>query len=341
MMRVTLTLTVFALVAACATDVPPAGAPGGDDGPPGRPPGDDGPPPPDEVPPPDPPMEVPSSCRHLDIVFSIDPSGSMDEELEFLRDTIFPELARTLRTLDDVEDFRVGVMDSCWDPPELHTSGRDGDCAFSSGQPWIDSRSPSMEEEFACVGNMHGEDDAGYGSVSSCTGSGSDNEHPATAAMYAIEAAAAGTANAGFLRDDSVLVVFAMTDEDEQPERGPGPLDADAIFERIVAAKGDPRAVAFLGVGGATDCDGVYGRADEAVLLKETTARFAAFDRGLFWDLCGGNLQEGLARVVELIQRACEELPDPCDEFMPGSDLTDCYGNPDDPDEPDDEPPLI
>lgn len=286
------------------------------------------------------------SCRHVDIVFSVDPSGSMREELEFVRSTIFPALAEALRTAPNIDDFRVGVMDSCWDPPAFHTEGRDGACTFSSGRTWMESTSPALLDEFSCVGNLHGEKDDGYRNVSNCTGSDSDNEHPATAAMYALEAAAPGGANEGFLREDAVLVVFALTDEDEQPRKGPGQLSADEIFQGIVDARGgDPRAVAFLGVGGATDCDGVYGSAEEAKLLKQITARFAAYDRGLFWDLCGGNLEAGLARVIELIQRACDDLLDPCSEFNPDADLTGCYpyadGGAPDAGPPLEEPPLI
>jgi hypothetical protein len=276
------------------------------------------------------------SCR-IDMVFSIDPSGSMTEELRYIRDTIFPELARTLAGIEAIEDFRVGVMDACWSPPEFHTEGRGGACTFSSGQPWMESTSPDLIGEFACVGDLHGERDSGYSDVSDCTGSGSDNEHPATAAMYAVEAVAAGTHDVGFLRDDAVLVVFALTDEDEQPENGPGPLTPEEIHHRIVAVKGSPVSVAFLGVGGASNCDGVYGSADEAEVLKDVTAEFAAWERGLFWDLCGGELDRGLTEVVNLIVRACEEFERPCDEFNPDVDWTECY--PDEP--PPEEPPLI
>jgi hypothetical protein len=277
-------------------------------------------------------------CR-LDIVFSIDPSGSMTEELRYFREMIFPELARALRDNPSIENFRVGLMDSCWSPPEFHVEGRGGACPFSSAQPWMESVSPDLVTEFACVGDMHGEGDSGYRDVSDCTGSGSDNEHPATAAMYAVEAAAAGTAQSGFLRDDALLVVFALTDEDEQPENGPGPLTPEQIHHRIVAVKGNPRNVAFLGVGGNMSCDGVYGSADEATVLKRVTSQFAAWDRGLFWDLCGGNLSMGLASVIDLLELACGELMPPCSEFMPGADWTACYPDPGEP--PPDQPPLI
>ena len=44
---------------------------------------------------------------------------------------------------------------------------------------------------------------------------GDENEQPASAALAVLEAAR--TAPEGFLRDDALLIVVAITDEDEQP----------------------------------------------------------------------------------------------------------------------------
>jgi hypothetical protein len=95
-----------------------------------------------------------------------------------------------------------------------------------------------------------------------------------------------------------------MTDEDERPV----PVrTAVQVHQRLVAAKGDARRLMFLGIGALADCDGVYGRAGQAVLLKEITALFAAQSRGLFWNLCTGALDEGLAKAVRMIRSTCEQ----------------------------------
>ena len=49
-----------------------------------------------------------------------------------------------------------------------------------------------------------------------------------------------------------------------------------------------------LGIGGGSDCEGVYGSADEATRLREITRLFEVHDRGVFWDLCQGRLEDGL-----------------------------------------------
>jgi hypothetical protein len=103
-----------------------------------------------------------------------------------------------------------------------------------------------------------------------------------------------------------LLIIIAITDEDEQPLPA---ATAEEVFDRIVAAKdGDPEKVVFLGIGGDRDCSGPYGNADEAVTLKEITGLFSDHDRGIFWDLCEGALEDGLTDAMTVIDVACEDL---------------------------------
>ncbi len=240
------------------------------------------------------------NCRRLDVLFSVDNSSSMREEQSVMGTVIFPAFARKLRMIGpDLEDFRVGVTDACPAPPTLHTRGRGGDCAFFGGKPWIESQSPRLEPEFACVGAV---DSSG----TLCSGR-NDDEQPASAAIAALSPGAVGVGgvNAGFLRSDAVLVVIAMTDEDEQPMPA---QTAQEVHDRLVALKGDADQVVFLGIGGATACSGPYGNASEAVTLKAISGLFAARGRGVFWDLCAGSLEDGLGRAIETIKVACEEV---------------------------------
>jgi hypothetical protein len=112
--------------------------------------------------------------------------------------------------------------------------------------------------------------------------------------------------NDGFLRNDAVLVVMAITDEDEQPVPG---ASAQQVFNRLVTAKGgDVKRMVFLGVGGQSACTGVYGTADRANMLIELTNLFIAEERGVFWDLCVGELEDGLEEAMQVIQQACDEF---------------------------------
>ena len=268
------------------------------------------------------PSMRPESCKHADVIISVDDSGSMSEEIEAMRSTIFPAFAERLLAIGvGLDDFRVGALDACPDPDNLHTRGRASECSFASGKPWMESTNPSLVSEFGCVGDI-------YNGDMRCSGD-NDDEQPASAAAAALEASAPGGVNEGFVRDDALLVVIAITDEDEQPVPRMTP---DQVYDRLVAVKGAVHRMVFLGIGGASDCHGVYGGADEAVRLKQITQRFADAGRGVFWDLCGGRLEDGLDEAFAVIERACEDLPR-CDEFGAGVS-EDCYPPPPPPSDP-------
>jgi len=244
----------------------------------------------------------PIACKLVDMVIAVDGSGSMTEELDAVRTTVFPAFATRLPTISQgLDNFRVGTIDACPDPANYHTRGNGGDCNFSSGEVWIDSTSPNMGAEFACVGDIY------QGDVN-CTGN-NDDEQPASAAATSLEPPFSTGANAGFSRDDALLVVLAITDEDEQPTPN---MNANEVYNRLIATKGgDVRRIVFVGIGGGQSggCNGAYGQADEAIKLKQITDLFIAQDRGVWWDLCVGNLEDGLDEAFQIIERACDELP--------------------------------
>jgi hypothetical protein len=242
----------------------------------------------------------PASCRLVDLVIAVDGSSSMDEELVAMRTTVFPAFAQRLPAIGQgLDNFRVGTIDACPDPANYHTRGAAGACNFTGGQAWIDSASPNLDAEFACVGDIF------QGDIN-CSGN-NDDEQPASAAAASLEPPNSTGPNAGFSRDDALLVIIAITDEDEQPTPD---RTAQEVYDRIIAAKGgDVRRVVFLGIGGSSSCTGVYGTADQAVKLRSVTDLFIAADRGVWWDLCAGNLENGLDQAFAIISRACDELP--------------------------------
>lgn len=241
-------------------------------------------------------------CKRVDLVIAVDNSSSMQEEKQAIRDDVFPAFATALLQVGGgLEDYRVGVLDACPLPATYHTRGLGGDCNFSSGERWMVSSSPDLAGEFKCVGDIDSAD-------STCTGS-NDDEQPASAAAASLEPPYATGDNAGFLRDDALLVVIAITDEDEQPVPG---QSASEVYERLIAAKGgDVKRMVFLGIGGSQGCTGVYGDADHAQTLEELSNLFIAEGRGVFWDLCEGHLEDGLTEAMQVIEQACDELPPP------------------------------
>jgi hypothetical protein len=242
-----------------------------------------------------------ASCKHVDVVIALDNSGSMKEEKAAMRDIAFPGFASSLiNVAGGLDDFRVGVLDACNRPANFHTTGLGGSCNFNGGNVWMDSSSPSLVNEFKCVGDIDSSDML-------CSGD-NDDEQPATAAAEALEPAwtGPGMPNAGFVREDALLVVVAITDEDEQPVPG---ADAQAVYDRLVAIKGDVNKTVFLGIGGAAACDtGAYGSAKQATKLKAVTQKFVDEQRGVFWDLCQGNLDQGLTQALSVINSACEDF---------------------------------
>ncbi len=241
------------------------------------------------------------SCRIVDVVIAVDGSGSMGEELDALRQDVFPAFATRLAQISEgLDDFRIATLDACPKPANFHTRGdQEDDCNFSGGNVWIESSSPNMNQEFACVGDIYLDD-------INCSGD-NDDEQPASAAATALEPPFATGANAGFLRDESLLVIVAITDEDEQPTGNM--QSAQQIFNRLVAIKdGDSKRIVFLGIGGSSACDGVYGEADQATKLRNLTNLFTAEERGVWWDLCEGHLEDGLEEAFQVIEQACDEL---------------------------------
>lgn len=238
-----------------------------------------------------------SGCEHVDVVFALDNSSSMDEEKKSMSEVVFPAFAQALLDISGIQDFRAAVMDACPEPATFHTRGAAGDCSFQSGKPWMESSSTDLTSEFQCAADLYADD-------VECSGQ-NDDEQPASSVAAALEPPFSQDENAGFLRDDALLVVVAITDEDEQPVPRQQP---QAIHDRLVAAKGEAKNVVFLGIGGRTDCEGAYGEANEAEDLQRLVDTFAADNRGFFWDLCEGHLEDGLTNALTAIEEACEEF---------------------------------
>jgi hypothetical protein len=227
--------------------------------------------------------------------------------------------ARSLINISDgLDDYQVGTLDACPTPASFNTTGEPAgpvdddngsvDCNFASGQPWIVGtalRAPAdVTAEFECVGAIDRVKNGGNMTAGSCTGN-NDDEQPVNAAIAALTDPFISNENAGFMRPDALLVVIAITDEDEQPT--PDKTAAE-LYDQLVAAKGDVKNMVFLGIGGGSDCSGAYGTADNAQKLHNVADMFIAQERGVWWDLCQGNLGGGLDQALQVIETACDEF---------------------------------
>lgn len=240
-------------------------------------------------------------CEKVDVVLAIDNSGSMQEEIAALSGPVFDSFPDALLGVNGgLLDFHLGVVDACNAPAHLHNHGLSGDCNFANGANYMVSNNPELQNEYACVTALS---TAGWnGTEDECTGE-NDDEQPANTAADAVSLMAG--ANMGFLRSDAVLLVVAITDEDEQPLPQ---LSAQQIADKIIAAAGGIDKVVFLGIAGGSECKGPYGGAEDAVFMREVTQIFVDAERGLFWDLCMGDLEAAFQSVVDVVDVACMEF---------------------------------
>jgi hypothetical protein len=253
-------------------------------------------------------------CKKVDVILASDGSDSMTEELDALRGPVFNTLPMQLLSVGNggIEDFHLALIDGCPKPGTFHDYGASGPCTFSTGANYMTSSSPNLVSEFDCVGNVEISDP--NDNCDDESPFGDDDEQPALAAAVSLT----DPGNPGFLRSDAILFVFAVTDEDEEldgnstviPDEG---LTAADVAQRMIDGKGGrAQDIVFLGVGGASDCNGPYGGANNARELQnivtELNARGA---RASFWDLCQGDLPGAFASVIQDVDQACDEFVPP------------------------------
>jgi len=248
-------------------------------------------------------------CRRVDVIFVVDNSSSMTEEHEALQGPVFDSFPQTLLSINGgIDDFQLAVIDACPKPAYFHDTGTGGACGYSTGTNYMSSGSAALADEFACVSAFSM---MGYmGMADMCIDDGDfadDDEQPGFTAAESITGEAIMGANAGFLRPDALLFVVTITDEDEAlVDVG----STQEIFDQLVAAKGGSvDQVVYLGIAGGSECDGPYGTALDAVQTKELAGLFEAEGRGMFWDLCMGQLEVAFQTAIEgSVDSACQEF---------------------------------
>ena len=290
---------------------------GGDDGG-----GDDMPPPPPSA-----------RCQAMDIVFVVDDSGSMQEEQSSLA-TNFPMFASVLDTYEVAPgqplDYRVALTTTGrtittsvevgpgFPPLVLTEQGDNGAFRDTCGSPkrWVDRTDGNLSQTLSCRANVG---TSGPGAA----------EMSLYMPMMALSDRVADGTNAGFLRDDALLAIVMITDEDDcsrtddnisiglgNPDicngSGPphiGPSDAIQFFD---ALKGDRGRWAAAVIAGPTACTSAYGDAAEAFRLKQfvsDTNTGSDAQNGVFSSICDANMAASLEAALDTFQAACESFP--------------------------------
>ncbi len=279
-------------------------------------------------------------CTKMDVLFIIDDSGSMAEEQSNLA-TNFPRFVEVLdayRTdTGEPLDYRLGVTTTGtnvttrisfpssipFPPMEISEMGPEGALQQECGMTrrWIERADTDVAGTFSCVAQVGT--------------SGSGVEMPLYALELALTDRVSDGTNAGFLREDALLAVVILSDENdcsrlddpieimiEDPLSGGGATAADEcdpsnpmiepvsrFLGAVDSVKGDRGrwATAVIAGPGPGTCTSDFGDAAEATRLKEFVDM--AGDNAVFSSICEGDLSSALSRAIDTFQAACESFP--------------------------------
>jgi hypothetical protein len=289
------------------------------------------------------------NCRGVDFLFVIDNSGSMADEQSALIAS-FPQFIAAidgkLQALG-ASEFHVLVVDTdaapvlpgindplceevCMSYPEGDCSvpclealdctgcgcevgaGRvespsGMDCGLAGGTRYITSVQADVPATFQCLADV------------GTQGSPGERQFDALSLAVAPEAVAAGGCNAGFLRDDAILVVTLITDEDDVKDFDGGGSKGypSKWFDTIVAHKGgDPEAIVMLGLIGDTGqpgaiCQDLANAPDGAEDAQRLRQFVTSFPRHVLGSVCAADYGAFFQDALDLIQTTCDDFVPP------------------------------
>jgi hypothetical protein len=279
-------------------------------------------------------------CEKIDFLFAIDNSCSMGAHQQRLINA-FPSFIDTIFSTVQAQDYQIMVVDS--DANQDQSSGCDPSgcpslinwcgnycdvqdlmtpCDFELGagviQPYnmgasnaicgvpgnkryltSDLDQAQIEQLFPCMAQV------------GTFGSGAELPMSALSAAVSDQAAAC---NAGFVRDDAVLVVTVISDDYPVAQTAD---DASTVgapmewYDAVVAAKnGHPDHVVMLGVINTDDAACVSGAGDPIVHPTERFVEFVEMfgTKGIMGNICNDDYNAFFEQAVALIDTTCDEF---------------------------------
>ncbi|MBX3189416.1 MAG: hypothetical protein KF819_20500 [Labilithrix sp.] len=263
-------------------------------------------------------------CQKMDIVFIVDDSGSMKEEQTNLAAN-FPKFTKVL------DGFKTKSGSSLDWRMAVTTTGRDlkynielpgfgslpqtekGDngayrnkAACGASKRWVDKGDADATSRFSCLAEV--------GTA------GPSIEMPLRALDLSLNDRVTDGTNAGFRRDDALLAVVVLTDEDDCSREDDNftiqndvcstmanvkPV-SDYVSMLDVAAKGAGRWATAV-IAGEKSCSSSFGNAVEAKRLKEFVG--LAGKNGTFSSICSGDLSGALEKALDTFDAACKSFP--------------------------------
>ena len=268
------------------------------------------------------------ACEKMDILFVIDDSGSMSEEQGNLAMN-FPDFITLINDYmteaGDVLDYRVAITttgrDVKWTidlgvgfPIPFDESGANGEFLTGSGcgytKKWLERTDPDVSGAFSCVAAALGT-------------SGPSYEMPLLATELAFTDRVSDGTNMGFLREDALLAIVILTDEDDcsredndftatsdscnPPLPETVPLAQYLSFFDTLKSERGRWAMAVIAGPGPGTCTSGFGEAFEAHRLKQFVTDVG--ETAVFSSICDGDLTASLASALATFEAACDSFP--------------------------------
>lgn len=256
-------------------------------------------------------------CEKIDILFVVDDSGSMAQEqanlgmnfpgfIDVIQDSGLDYRVAVTTTGVDYTYFistPIGNIESEQDGGDNGAMRMNGACQMS--RRWIEQADSDPAGTFACVANV--------GTT------GPADEMPLAAMRMALEDRMQDGTNQGWRRDDALLAIVFLTDENDCSYEQAVTL---GFTETLCNSQMEPVAnyVAFLdqytgdrarwaaaAIAGDADCSSDFGDADYAERLDQFIQQTGA--NGVLSSICSGDLTTGLADALAVFSSACEGFP--------------------------------
>lgn len=257
------------------------------------------------------PAEREAGCTKVDFLFVVDNSISMFQEQENLSRS-FPRFMQVVEDNLEAKDFHIMVVDTDgWDGEgprdadidpcgdDLGAGKRSGAlgqaCGADGTARYLEDGQGNLADTFACIARVGTFGDSG--------------EQPMDAMLQATSVAKNGAAgcNAGFLRDDAILVVTFITDEDDENSSG----TPDTWRQALLAAKHDDQdAVVVLGLVGDNNLDQPLPGGPCGFLSASGAPRLQSFvsniEHGSLASVCADDYGQFFEAAVNSIDTACD-----------------------------------
>lgn len=273
-------------------------------------------------------------CEAVDFLFVIDNSGSMGDNQQNLVNSFPGFISAIQNTVAEAQDYHVMVVktDSGWggdcqmlcdlfggfcpDIPEYDCNSGppticDGDMGAGvtypigsdssnqqcvlAGNRYITPADPNLGQTFTCIASVGTDGDSSERPIEALTAALSD------------ELNSPGGCNANFLRDEAILVVTIITDEEDDDSPGV----PQGWYQNVITRKsGDGSGIVMIGLLNDTDAAAPVcptGSQDPAK-LREFVDSFPNSFRG---SVCAPDYAQVLTDAVSLISTTCDDYVPP------------------------------